>query len=138
MSVSLTKQDKICYNSHMNLEIPKVGISVQIERIESILDSSFLLLPESKAALLSHLHEGATDFMEMSRIVAFLESERKFMIEFMKRRLHEDNFPEKAPILLQEMRSEFLRKIRERESFETTEKEIINNEVESWLFLAFA
>lgn len=121
----------------MNLEIPKVGVSVQIERIESILDSSFLLLPESKAALLSQMKEEATDSMEVSRVVAFLESERKFMIEFMKRRLHEDNFPEKAPILLQEMRSEFLRKIREQESLERDEKETMNKEIESRLSFAF-
>lgn len=121
----------------MNLEIPKVGVSVQIEWIESILESSFLLLPESKAALLSHMKEEATDTEEISRVVAFLESERKFMIEFMKRRLHEDNFPGKAPILLQEMRSEFLRKIRDQEKLERDEKETMNKEIESWLSFAF-
>lgn len=121
----------------MNFEIPKVGVSVHTERIESILNSSFLLLPESKAALLSYANEGATNSMEVSRIVAFLQSERKFMIEFMKRRLHDGSFPAKAPILLQEMRSEFLRKIREQESLERDQKEALNNEIESKLSLAF-
>lgn len=122
----------------MNFEIPKVGVSVHSERIESILAGSFLLLPESKAALLSYANEGATNSMELSRIVAFLQSERKFMIEFMKRRLHDGSFPEKAPILLQEMRSEFLRKIREQENLERDQKEALNNEIESKLSLAFA
>jgi hypothetical protein len=121
----------------MNFEISKVGVSVHSERIESILGSSFLLLPESKVALLSRMKDDAIDTEEISRIVAFLESERKFMIEFMKRRLHDGSFPEKAPILLQEMRSEFLRKIREQESLERDQKEALNKEIESKFSLAF-
>ena len=94
----------------MNLPSLKDGVSIPEESIESLIGSSLLLLPETKVALLQYIqNQGNSE--EISRITHFLQQEKIFIVEFMKRRLKEDTFPDKIPLLLGEMRAKFLQNI---------------------------
>ncbi len=79
---------------YMNSLPIEVSTSVSMKLVESLIGSSVLLLPETKAALLSYL-QNSNDPDEFTRIIDFLRNEKSFILKFMTRRLHEGNFPEK-------------------------------------------
>lgn len=119
-------------NSLQNQASAPVSMGV----IESLMRNSTLLFPETKTTLLSYL-QNSNDPNEYGRIVDFLGNEKTFILTFMKRRLHEGDFPEKIALLFYEMQSKFLRELRARERSEL-EHEKTENVAENILETAFA